>query len=92
MAGVNEELVRNSLRTVMDPELGANLVDLNMIRAIRVREGRVDVDMVLTTPQCPLSKWIVQSVRRAVGRLPGVTAVDVKILDEPWQAPVGMNW
>jgi metal-sulfur cluster biosynthetic enzyme len=92
MASVNEELVRNSLRTVMDPELGANLVDLNMIRAIRIHEGQVNVDMVLTTPKCPLSKWIVQNVRQTVGRLPGVSGVDVKLLDEPWQAPVGTSW
>ena len=92
MTTINEDLVRNALRAVMDPELGASVVDLNMVRAIRIDGDQVSVDLVLTVPDCPLAGWIVRDARQTLGRLPGVTKVEVNLLDEPWQAPEADDW
>ncbi len=64
------------LRGVIDPELGTDIVDLGMARAVRVdADGTVDVTIALTTSGCPLRAQIQRDVRSRVGGLPGVTAV-----------------
>ena len=49
-----EDEVRRSLRAVIDPELGENIVDLGMVRTITVDGDRVTVDVALTVAACPL--------------------------------------
>jgi len=92
MSELTEQAVRDALRGVIDPELGANLVDLGMVRQIDIADGQVTVHLVLTAPGCPLAGWIVQGVRQAVGALPGVEGVEVKLLDEPWQPSDAEEW
>ncbi len=50
---VSVDAVHSALREVMDPELGRDLVTLNMIRNVAVSGGSVSLDLVLTTPACP---------------------------------------
>ena len=90
-AGPDEAAVRDALRGVVDPELWANIVDLGLVRAIRIEARTVTIDLVLTAPGCPLAGWIVQRVRIAVGEVPGVEQVDVRLLDEPW-SPNLVDW
>jgi ATP-binding protein involved in chromosome partitioning len=73
-----DELIRNVLRNVIDPELGDNVVDLGMVRRIDTGpDGEVDVTIALTTAGCPLRAQLMKDVRSRVGSLPGVTAVRV---------------
>ena len=88
MSELTEAMVRDALRGVIDPELGANVVDLGMVKQIKIADGQVGVQLVLTAPDCPLAGWIVMQAQRAVGALPGVAGVQVNLLDEPWQ-PLG---
>jgi ATP-binding protein involved in chromosome partitioning len=75
------------LRPVQDPELQKSLVELNMIRNVRVEEGNVSFTLVLTTPACPLREFIVEDCQKAVRTLPGVEKVDVEVTAEtPKQA------
>ena len=93
MSEVTEEVVREALRRVMDPELGANVVDLGMVRRVEIADGQVTVKLVLTAPGCPLAGLIAWQAQRAVAALPGVTGVQVEFLDEPWQPPAAAdNW
>ncbi len=70
------ENVYGMLRSVIDPELGTDIVELGMARAVRVdADGRVDVTIALTTSGCPLRAQIQRDVRTRVGGLPGVTGV-----------------
>ncbi|OPY46843.1 MAG: serine acetyltransferase [Methanosaeta sp. PtaU1.Bin028] len=81
-----EEVIRGALKDVLDPEVGIDIVDLGLIKEIIVDGERVEVDMVLTSQACPLVDHLTEQVRRRVEGLPGVGAVEVKVLDEPW------NW
>lgn len=70
------------LRPVQDPELGKSLVELNMIRNVKIDNGDVSFTLVLTTPACPLREFIVEDCQKAVKQLPGVTKVVVDVTAE----------
>ena len=74
-----ESQVLDALRPVQDPELGRSIVDLEMVRDIRVDDGRVAVTVALTVAGCPLRAEITDRVTRAVQPLDGVQAVDVEL-------------
>jgi metal-sulfur cluster biosynthetic enzyme len=67
-----EDGVRAALRNVMDPELGADIVELGMVTSIRISGGDVDVEVALTIAGCPLRAQIQRDVDTFVGSLPGV--------------------
>jgi ATP-binding protein involved in chromosome partitioning len=80
----SSEQVLEALRPVQDPELHRSVVDLDMVRDIRVEgggieAGRVAVTIALTVAGCPLRAEITDRVTRAVGALDGVTGVDVDL-------------
>ncbi|MDY7007999.1 MAG: Mrp/NBP35 family ATP-binding protein [Cyanobacteriota bacterium] len=70
------------LRPVQDPELQKSLVELNMIRNVKVTDGQVKFTLVLTTPACPLREFIVEDCQKAVKQLPGVKEVIVDVTAE----------
>ncbi|MBE9161235.1 MULTISPECIES: Mrp/NBP35 family ATP-binding protein [Microcoleaceae] len=70
------------LRPVQDPELQKSLVELNMIRNIKIDGGTVSFTLVLTTPACPLREFIVEDCQKAVKKLPGVEKVVVEVTAE----------
>ena len=73
-----EQQVREALKAVIDPELHQNIVDLGMVRRVDFFDGgRVDVVVSLTTPGCPIRAHFENGVAEAVGKLEGVTAVNV---------------
>lgn len=80
---LDSQTILDALRPVKDPELDKSLVDLGMIRDIRIAEdGTVNFTLVLTTPACPLREFIVEDCRKAIEPLPGVTAVAVEVTAE----------
>lgn len=78
--------VREGLKTVYDPEIGVNVVDLGLVYDIDVSDTHdVLVTMTLTSLGCPLGPVIVQEVTNALGDLPGIGAIDVKLVwSPPW--------
>jgi len=82
--GEMETQIRDALKEVLDPEVGINVVDLGLIKEIVVNGGAVEVQMVLTTPACPLVGYLVEQVRRKAKSVDGIENVEVTILDEPW--------
>lgn len=79
-----------SLREVIDPELGINIVDLGLVYAIRQTGDRVEIAVTLTTPACPLSGVIVDEVRH---QLEPITdrPVQVDVVWEPKWSPQMMS-
>jgi ATP-binding protein involved in chromosome partitioning len=70
--------VMGLLRGVIDPELGSDIVDLGMAKAVTVAaDGVVTVTIALTTAGCPLRAQIQKDIRSRVGSLAGVTAVEL---------------
>ena len=78
--------VAEALRTVIDPELGINVVDLGLVYQIDAARDPVRIVLTMTSPACPLSEYIKELVRGAVrATVPGTDDVDVSIvLDPPW--------
>ncbi len=71
-----------ALRQVQEPELGQDLITLNMVREIEVEDDVVRFTVVLTTPACPLKADIKARCEEAVMRVPGVKTVDVRLMAE----------
>lgn len=74
---ITKEDVLKALSTVDDPELHQDLVSLNMIRDVEVKDGHVSFCVVLTTPACPLKSKIKQDAYDAVTALNGVESVEI---------------
>jgi metal-sulfur cluster biosynthetic enzyme len=76
--------VIESLKLVLDPEVGINIVDLGLIYGVAVLDRRVHVEMTLTTPGCPLHATIEQAVRRVLEtRHPGIEDIQLELVWEP---------
>ena len=60
-----EEQVRTALRTVYDPELGMNVLELGLIRKLDILPDMTEITMILTTPFCPYGPALIEQVRRA---------------------------
>ncbi len=85
---VAEETIRKALRTVKDPELNLNVVDLGLIYEIAVdQDANVRVTMTLTSPGCPAGPEITGDVKQTVENLDGVDAVEVEVVWEPYWTP-----
>ena len=83
MLYTKEELFKQ-ISTVNDPEVGFNLVEMGLIYdASSDDEGNVKVTMTLSTKACPLHQMILQWVKEAVEKLPGVKEVDIEVVWEP---------
>ncbi|MGI8914014.1 MAG: metal-sulfur cluster assembly factor [Chloroflexota bacterium] len=92
MAMATEEEVRESLRQIVDPEIGINIVDLGLIYETSIDDnGLVAITMTLTSPGCPLSGYIGTAVESAVTDLEGVKEVDVDIVWSPAWNPSMMS-
>lgn len=89
---ITPEIVMERLKTVIDPELYVNIVDLGLIYEVKVEtvnnKAFVKILMTLTTPGCPLGGMIEDLIRDALHSLPDFDAdqdVEVKVVfDPPW--------
>jgi len=79
---LSTDSVLEVLKPVQDPELQKSLVELNMIRNVKIDGGTVSFTLVLTTPACPLRQFIVEDCERAIKTLPGVETVSVEVTAE----------
>lgn len=85
------DTLRDLLRDVIDPEIGINIVDLGLIYDISLPgDGAVAVTMTLTTPGCPLGGYLTDSINDTLQDVPGVSAVDVRIVWDPSWDPDAM--
>jgi len=76
---VTKEDVIRVLKDLKDPEIGASIVNLAMVRAVEVQGSTVSVEMALTIPNCPLRDAIKNDVIRAVSGMRGVAKVEVQL-------------
>ena len=76
MTTLTEGAILDALRNVQEPELGRDIVTLQMVKAIEIEESRVGFTIELTTPACPLKDEIEANAREVLGAL-GATQVDI---------------
>jgi len=82
---ITEAAVVETLRQVIDPEIGCNIVDLGLIYSVGITGSTVGVTMTLTTPGCPMHESIRWGVKEALLNLEGVEDAEVDLVwDPPW--------
>jgi len=88
-----EKEVTERLRTVVDPELGLNVVDLGLIYNVSLQPDThvLEVDMTLTTRGCPLEGFMIGGVKNALTDIPGVSEIEVRLVWEPPWTPDRMQ-
>ena len=84
--------VLEALKTVRDPEIPMDLVELGLIYELIVKKGGiVFVEMTLTTPACPVAASMPGEVKAAISTVPGVSDVRVKLVWTPPWGPERMS-
>lgn len=79
-----EAQVVEVLKTIYDPEIPVNIYEMGLIYGVDVNpEGRVDIQMTLTAPSCPVAGTLPGEVAAAVRSLPGVSDCEVELVWEP---------
>jgi len=81
----DQEAILTALRTVKDPELNVNIVDLGLVYTVQSRDEEVDVEMTLTSPACPAGPQIIRDAVGALEGMDGVAKANVKlVMSPPW--------
>jgi metal-sulfur cluster biosynthetic enzyme len=93
---LSEDLVREELKKVIDPELFVNIIDLGLVYLVNfeaAEEGKQDVklEMTLTSPMCPAGPQLIANCKQTLTQLEEVNEVEVKIILEPAWTPDRMT-
>lgn len=85
--------VLDALKNVDDPEIRMNIVDLGLVYGVDLdeEEGRVRVDLTLTSPGCPLGPEIIREIKRELRRFEDILDVDVDLVWSPLWHPSMMS-
>ena len=85
------ERVATALKTVIDPELGYNIVDIGLVYGVEEDDGHVSITLTTTTPGCPATAFIRAAVENCAAAVPGVCAVEVEMTWQPRWSPERMS-
>ncbi|MGZ3412958.1 MAG: metal-sulfur cluster assembly factor, partial [Isosphaeraceae bacterium] len=77
---IDQETLVSALRTVKDPELNVNVIDLGLVYSIQTHDDQVEVEMTLTSPACPAGPEILRNAMSALEKVEGVTKADVRLV------------
>ena len=85
MSDLKEEVIKE-IKKVYDPEIPVNIYELGLIYKIEInKKNVVNVDMTLTTPNCPVADSLPKMVKNNILMIDGVNDVDLKLVwDPPW--------
>ena len=82
---VTKEAIYEALKSVYDPEIPVNVVDLGLVYDVQVTDSDVYVQMTLTFPGCGMGPYIGQQAEWAIQELDGVEEVQIEmVFDPPW--------
>ena len=81
-----KEKVISEIKKIYDPEIPVNIYELGLIYSIDIDEkNKVNINMTLTSPNCPVAESLPNSVKDSVLKVDGVSDVDLKLVwDPPW--------
>jgi metal-sulfur cluster biosynthetic enzyme len=83
--------VRHALQSVIDPELGIDIVSLGLVYGLSFEGDIARVELTMTTPSCPLGEHLRVEAQRALSAVPGVGRADVRLVWEPPWSPARMS-
>jgi metal-sulfur cluster biosynthetic enzyme len=84
--------ILDALRSVVDPEIGMNVVELALIKQVLLGDDLTEIKMILTTPFCPYAGSMIQQVKEATEEVEG-HEVKVTLLAERWDPrDAGLMW
>ncbi|MDC0943053.1 SUF system Fe-S cluster assembly protein [Pelagibacteraceae bacterium] len=85
MSELKEQIV-SEIKKIYDPEIPVNIYELGLIYKIEIKEAKkVNIDMTLTTPNCPVAESLPKMVKDNILKLEGVDDVDLNLVwDPPW--------
>ena len=85
MSNLKEKVILE-IKKIYDPEIPVNIYELGLIYSIDIDEkNKVNIDMTLTSPNCPVAESLPNSVKDSVLKVDGVSDVDLKLVwDPPW--------
>ena len=85
MSELKEQIV-SEIKKIYDPEIPVNIYELGLIYKIEVKETKkVNIDMTLTSPNCPVAESLPKMVKDNILKLEGVSDVDLNLVwDPPW--------
>lgn len=87
-----EEDVRTALRAVIDPEVGLNIVDLGLVYGVIISDNKLNVDLTMTTPACPMGEMILDNARQVLAALlPAGAEINLNLVWEPPWSPDKMG-
>jgi len=66
------EKIKQSLRTVKDPEIGMDIIQLGLVRNVSISEDKLKIVMILTTPYCPYAPMIMETARKKAEEISGL--------------------
>ena len=75
--------ILGSLRTVMDPEMGINIVDMGLVYSIRIEQQSIAIAMTLSSSHCPMGEAIVRSVQNTMQHYYAQYQTTVNLVWEP---------
>ncbi len=82
---IDQDSLMAALRTVKDPELNVNVIDLGLVYAIKSQDNEVDVEMTLTSPACPAGPEMLRGAATALESVPGIAKANVRlVMSPPW--------
>jgi metal-sulfur cluster biosynthetic enzyme len=88
----SEDEVLEALKSVVDPELGINIVDLGLVYEVAIAEnGDVDIQYTLTTMGCPIGPLIEDQMRAFLAPVPGIGEVRPEMVLRPAWSPEMMS-
>ena len=91
-AVLDTEQIHAALRKVVDPEVGANIVDLGLIYRIELDGSKLLIEMTMTSPACPMGEMIVDDAYAELDRiLPTDCQPEIRLVWEPPWAPSMMS-
>jgi metal-sulfur cluster biosynthetic enzyme len=83
---MSDDDILAALKSVIDPELGINIVDLGLVYAAVRHANGIDIELTMTTPACPLGEMMSEEIKMVLrDRFPDLPDVRVEIVwDPPW--------
>ena len=84
MSNLKEKVIEE-IKKIYDPEIPVNIFELGLIYKIEVKDKKIDIEMTLTSPNCPVAESLPNTVKENISKVEGINEVNLKLVwDPPW--------